>query len=427
MSSDWPSPTVEDSMLAIIDYRGRSPKKAAVGVPLITAKVVKGGRILPATEFIAAFDYDKWMRRGLPEENDLLMTTEAPLGEVALVEDPRIALAQRLILLRPKPDVFDKRYLKYAFLSSAVQDQLRSRATGTTVMGIRQSELRRVEIPCPPLAEQQAIAEVLGALDDKIALNRRVNRTLEEMAAALFRSWFVDFDPVVARADGRAPFGMDAETAALFPDAFVDSEEGPIPEGWLVQPIGNVVNRWRRSADPDAIADDTPYIGLEHMPRRHIALTEWGVAGAVGSTKSRFREGDILFGKLRPYFGKVGIAFTDGICSTDILVLRAIRAEFQEWALGHLSGESVIGYAAATASGTRMPRTKWSILERYPVAVPPLAVARVFAEQVRPYHSQMRVGASQSRTLAALRDTLLPQLLSGTIRLRDAERQVGEA
>ena len=186
-------------MTAIIDYRGRTPRKVSSGIPLITAKIVKGGRIMTPTEFIAAEDYDPWMRRGIPQSGDVVVTTEAPLGEVAQLNHQRVALAQRLILLRGKSRVLDNRFLKYLMQSEGVQDQLYGLATGTTVTGIKQGELRQIELALPPIFEQEAIAHILGTLDDKIELNRRMNATLEATARALFRSWFVDFHPVRAK------------------------------------------------------------------------------------------------------------------------------------------------------------------------------------------------------------------------------------
>ena len=255
---DWVHYRLENCMAAIIDYRGKTPRKTRSGIPLITAKVVKSGRIKTPTEFIAIEDYDSWMRRGLPRMGDVLVTTEAPLGEVAQLDRQRVALAQRLILLRGKPGILNNRFLKFLMQSAPVQDQLRARASGTTVFGIKQRELRQIGILVPPIQEQRSIAHVLGTLDDKIELNRRMNQTLEAMARALFKSWFVDFDPVRAKATLKhhaATFpqrggdwsverargyldGMDPDIAALFPCSFVDSELGPIPEGWEVKDLG---------------------------------------------------------------------------------------------------------------------------------------------------------------------------------------------
>ena len=131
----WQLLSVEDSMKAIIDYRGKTPRKTPSGVPLITAKIVKDGRIMPPTEFIAAEGYDSWMNRGLPESGDVVMTTEAPLGEIGQIDNRKVALGQRLITLRGKPDLLNNTYLKFAMQAAFVQNQLKARSTGTTVPG----------------------------------------------------------------------------------------------------------------------------------------------------------------------------------------------------------------------------------------------------------------------------------------------------
>lgn len=145
---------------ALIDYRGKTPKKTTSGVPLITAKIIKKGRIESPTEFISVDDYDSWMVRGFPKVGDVVLTTEAPLGEVAQLDNANIALAQRVVTLRGKTGVLDNTYLKYYFLSNVGQQRLKARETGTTVTGIKQSELREVTIDVPPYAVQVEIAYI---------------------------------------------------------------------------------------------------------------------------------------------------------------------------------------------------------------------------------------------------------------------------
>jgi len=205
MSSDWPLFPLEDCLDALIDYRGKTPEKTTSGIPLITAKVIKGGRIETPNEFIAIDNYEAWMRRGIPECGDVVLTVEAPLGEVAQLGPEKIALAQRVVTLRGKENFLDSTYLLYWLQSEDAQEQLKARATGTTVIGIKQSELRKLTVPIPPITVQQEAAEILRSLDDRITLLRETNTTLEAIAQALFKSWFVDFDPVHAKMQGRAP------------------------------------------------------------------------------------------------------------------------------------------------------------------------------------------------------------------------------
>ncbi|MCA1917726.1 restriction endonuclease subunit S [Methanospirillum hungatei] len=224
-------------MDTIIDYRGKTPNKTSFGIPLITAKIVKDGKILTPNEFIDPNDYDEWMRRGLPEKGDIVLTTEAPLGEVAQLDGRKVALAQRIITLRGKKGYLFNTFLKYALIFAPTQDALHGRASGTTVTGIKQSELRKIVIPIPEYDVQKAIAHILGTLDDKIELNRRMNETLESIARAIFKSWFIDFDPVRAKAETRQPEGMDTATAALFPSEFETVEGQKIPKGWKIKSL----------------------------------------------------------------------------------------------------------------------------------------------------------------------------------------------
>ncbi len=287
--------------------------------------------------------------------------------------------------------------------------------------------IRALPVAVPPLQQQRAIAHILGTLDDKIELNRRMSETLEEMARALFKSWFVDFDPVRAKAEGRDP-SLPQPVADLFPDSFEDSElVGQIPEGWEAETLGDVAEHPRRGVRADRIAPDTPYIALEHMPRQCIALTDWGVAYGLESNKFEFRRGEVLFGKLRPYFHKVGVAPVDGVCSTDIVVVAPKSADWFGFVLGHLSSVKFVEYTDAYSTGTKMPRTSWSEMARYGIARPPTAIAEAFTDTVRPAVERIIAGVQESRTLTALRDTLLPKLISGDLRVKDAERSLEAA
>ncbi|WP_165802887.1 restriction endonuclease subunit S [Pelagivirga sediminicola] len=327
-----------------------------------------------------------------------------------------------LVKVLPAEDV-DRSYLKHLLRSHFFQDPLLGSSGRSAQAGFNRGDLAAIDLPILPSRDQKAAAAVLDALDDNIELNRRTSATLEEMARALYRSWFVDFDPVHARALGQPPAHMDPTTAALFPDRF-----GPngLPKGWAVGTLGDIASNTRRQVQPGDIEAATPYIGLEHMPRRSIALSDWGEAGQVGSAKSAMRRGQILFGKLRPYFHKVGIVPTDGICSTDILVIDAKADCWRELVLSVMSSDDFVEHANATSSGTRMPRSNWKDMARYDIAIPPEAVVEAFSSIVRPMSKKIAASIHEAHTLAALRDALLPRLMSGELRIREAEKQVEE-
>jgi type I restriction enzyme S subunit len=276
-------------------------------------------------------------------------------------------------------------------------------------------------VALPPLPQQHAISHILGTLDDKIELNRRMNETLEAMARALFTAWFVDFDPVRAKAEGRDP-SLPKPLADLFHDRFEDSELGEIPAGWEVGPLGDVAEHPRRGVQPNEIDASTPYIALEHMPKGCIALAEWGVADGLESNKFEFKRGEILFGKLRPYFHKVGVAPVDGVCSTDIVVVAPKAEKWFAFVLGTVSSTAFVEYTDAGSTGTKMPRTSWGEMARYPVVIPSEKIAKAFTSRLRPTVDRIIASIHDSRTLATLRDTLLPKLISGELRLKDAEQ-----
>jgi len=401
--------TIEEATERLIDYRGKTPPKTDSGVRLVTAKVVKGGQIHdePA-EYIAADFYDEWMRRGLPKKLDVLLTTEAPLGEVAILrDDARIALAQRIILLRAKSDLLDPLYLFYALQSDFGQRELKARASGTTVLGIKQSELRKVRVPVFPLPTQRRIANILSAYDELIENNQRRIRILEDLTRSVYLEWFVHF-----RYPGH-------ESVPL-----VDSPSGQIPQGWEMKKLGDIAEDMRRNIQKGQLDEPQPYVGLEHIPRRSLALDTWEMASELGSNKLAFKKGEILFGKIRPYFHKVSIAPFDGLCSADTIVIRTRQPENYAVVVGCVSSDEFVSHATTTSNGSKMPRANWSVLEEYPVVIPTLVVASQFSAVVEPAILQMQALIFKTINLRSTRDLLLPRLLSGQVSLTDAATEV---
>ncbi len=317
-------------------------------------------------------------------------------------------------------DGLDSKYLFYFLTSPEGYNEIMARAVGSAQKKLPLYNIKSIEIPLPPLPEQKAIAHILGTLDDKIELNRRMNRTLEAMARAVFKSWFVDFDPVRDKMEGREPEGMDAQTAAFFPDRLVDSELGEVPEGWEWGTVGDIARNIRNGIAPSDVDPETTYIGLEHMPRGSICLDTWETAEKVTSTKSQFQKGDVLFGKLRPYFKKVGVSFNDGVCSSDILVIKPRKKQWESFLLIQLSRQEFIDYTESVSTGTRMPRVNWKAIAEYPIPIPSREILEHFNGLVKPSIAKMEINTFESRTLAALRNVLLPKLQSGEIEMGGA-------
>ncbi|WP_411114899.1 restriction endonuclease subunit S [Streptomyces sp. 029-5] len=330
--------------------------------------------------------------RSVARQGDLVFTCWGTIGQIGLVDNRarfgRYIVSNKQMKLTPDQNIADSLFLYYALSSPEAVAQVQGMAIGSSVPGFNLTQLRQVAISCPPLYEQKAIAMALGALDDKIAVNDRIATTVE----ALLRNMYF------AR-------GMNSGEVRI----------GDI--GFLV----------RESVKPDSLSGAEPYIGLEHMPRKQVWLSSWGRSSEVGSVKSAFESGDILFGKLRPYFHKVGMAQVNGVCSTDIIVVRASETKCRSWLLMALSSDEVVAHATARSDGTRMPRAKWADLADFKVPWPGAEQVACFEESAAPLIERAERGAAESRVLARLRDTLLPQLMCGKLRVRDAEKIVEDA
>ena len=390
---EWKQYKLIEVLDAIIDYRGKTPKKTTSGVPLITAKIIKNGRIETPAEFISVDDYDSWMVRGFPKVGDVVLTTEAPLGEVAQLDDANIALAQRVVTLRGKSDVLDNTYLKYYFLSNVGKQRLKARETGTTVTGIKQSELREVLVDVPPYKVQVRIAEVLKSLDDKIEVNRRINDNLEQQAQALFKSWFVDFEP--------------------FRDQpFVESELGMIPEGWRVGTLFDVAEIFDKQRKPLSGKE------REGMKRLYPYY---------GATSCMDYVDNYLFDGIYTLIGEDGsVAKEDGSP-----YMQYVWGKF--WVNNHahilqgkngFSTEMIYVFLSITniqhlVTGAVQAKLSQANMQKIVLAIPP----KIVLNQVRPIIDSMyetrREREIESRRLSELRDTLLPRLMSGEIKVGD--------
>ena len=312
----------------------------------------------------------------IAEDGENLRSRKTP---VAFLANGKFWVNNHAHIVRGNKDA-DTRFLMYALSVTNISGYL----TGSTIPKLTQENLNRIPIYTHPLPEQRAIADVLGSLDDKIELNRRMNATLESMARAVFKAWFVE------------------------------NEEA---KGWEAGQFSDIAQNIRRGINPTDVPPEMPYIGLEHMPRRNIALSEWGRTGDVTSNKFKFKKGEILFGKLRPYFHKVGIAPIDGVCSTDLLVVTPKQPEYFGLVLGHISSVDFVNFVDAASEGTKMPRTNWETMARYPFALPDKKFAAEYTAIVRPMVEKIQHNIEESRTLAALRDSLLPRLMSGEVRV----------
>jgi type I restriction enzyme S subunit len=336
------------------------------------------------------------------EQADDLSNVEVSAGDVLLnitgdsvarcCQAPREVLParvnQHVAIIRPDPNELDPTFLRYFLVSPQMQEQMLTLAgAGATRNALTKGMIENFDVPKPDITEQRAIASVLGALDDKIELNRRMNGTLEALAQSRFKSWFVD-----ATANG-------------------------LPKGWRKATLGDLVELHVDCVEPTPAKDNERYIALEDMPSKSIDLSNYQPGSAVNSSIISFRKGDILFGSMRPYFHKVGLAFFDGITRTTTFVLRPKHEHFQHFALFHFFSSEVIEFATTASVGTTIPYIKWEALRRFEIAFPPESCLEQFERAVEPFVQLIAANGEESRTLAALRDALLPKLLSGELRV----------
>ena len=285
--------------------------------------------------------------------------------------------------------------------------------------------MQALELHLPPLSEQDEIVSIAKALDDRITLLRETNTTLEAIAQALFKSWFVDFDPVRAKMEGRAPEGMDEATAALFPDSFEETELGAVPRGWQLMPLSDAteINPTRKLKK----GERTSYLDMASVATQgHVVST---IAQREMGSGTKFINGDTLLARITPCLENGKTAFVDflaqgeiGWGSTEFIVLRP-KAPLPEYYAYLLCRHGAFReFAVQSMSGTSgRQRIQNDVLSRYPVAAPTTHIAEVFGQIVSALQQRIAANHANAQTLANLRDTLLPRLISGQIRLPEVQ------
>lgn len=387
--SDWREVRIRDVATTFDGPHAtpRSTKIATSGPIFLGISSLSSGRLdLSQSAFLSENDFVQWTRRVTPTEGDVVFSYETRLGEAAIIPAGfRGSLGRRLAVMRPNRELVDPRFLLYSYLSPAFQEVIRQNTVhGSTVDRIMLKEFPDFPLALPPLPEQRAIAATLGALDDKIESNRRAIETGER----LLRSKVL---------------------------LAIDTSSGD--EGVLSDYCG-LVNATVKTGSIDPSAN---YIGFEHMPRGSVFLNAWSTAEGLGSHKTAFQAGDLLFGKLRPYFKKVGIAPVAGVCSTDILVIRPKNPRDLGLITCVAASDALIDSLSASSTGTRMPRASWNDLASWPVPKMTEAELVALADDVSPLIARLEALTFESQRLAALRDALLPELLSGSSRVPAGE------
>jgi len=340
--------------------------------------------------------YQQYHRSYIPPFSTGVVTI-GTVGEKLFLSHEWCFTNQSVNVVIPDEDKYDNFFIYYLMKYSLPKVSKANPGTASGRHHVSKSNFCSIKVNVPPLQTQQKIASILSTYDNLIENNNRRIAILEEMAQKLYREWFVKF-----RFPGYEEVKM------------VESELGLIPEGWEVVDFGSLVDYLRESIPKGTLDDPIPYMGLEHMPRHSIALSNWDMQKEIGSTKLKFQKGDILFGKIRPYFHKVGVAQTSGVCSSDTFVLRP-KEQYYSLAVCVASSDDFVAYSVQTSQGTKMPRANWDVLKEYKVALPTNDLLKKFDEILKPMISSIDNLSAKDRNLKKQRDLLLPRLISGKI------------
>ncbi|QLK45335.1 restriction endonuclease subunit S [Vibrio owensii] len=290
--------------------------------------------------------------------------------------------------------------------------------TGAVQPKLNKANLDKIEIPIPPKGERLKLNNILNSLKYKVALNSETNQTLEEMAQAIFKSWFVDFDPVKAKINGEPPKGMDAATASLFPEKLVESELGLIPEGWDVGTLSDVAKYCSARTKTDSITLEN-YISTENMLAEKKGVTAASKL-PTAKTVAAYKSGDILVSNIRPYFKKIWLAEGSGGRSNDVLGFESVSANTESYLMNVLYQDTFFEYMTRTSKGAKMPRGDKTAIMNWEMAVPPVELREAFSAIVDKFYQLIPQNRAQNATLESLRDMLLPKLLSGELSLTDS-------
>ena len=417
MASEWRAGIFEQAPLEIIDgdrgvnYPKRSEFSASGHCLFLNARnVTPSGFSFSERSFISK-ERDALLGKGRLVRNDVVLTTRGTVGNVAYFDGSvpfeHMRINSGMVILRARRPTLEPRYLYFFVRSALFGAQVSSLRTGSAQPQLPIRDINKIEIPIPPVPEQRAIAHILGTLDDKIELNQRMNEALEAMARTLFQSWFVDFDPVRAKAEGRDP-GLPRETAELFPDGFEESELGEVPRGWSIASLGEILELAYGKA-------------LKQEERRIGEVLVFGSNGQVGWHDQKLVDGPGIVVGRKGNPGVVTWAQTDfWAIDTAFYVVPRADCSSLRWLYYALARQDLASLGADSAVPGLNRNLAYMSLE----LLPPRSIQDAFNSYVQPLFDRREHTDEQGRTLAGLRDALLPKLISGELRVKDAERFV---
>ena len=407
--------------VSIFDGTHDSPKQQDYGFKLVTSRHIKANKVLlEEAYFINEEDYLKINKRSCLQIGDVLFTMIGTVGEVCrLYAEPDFAI-KNIGVFRPK-EPSDSFWIYYYLLSPEGRKNIEASKRGTTQQFMGLKELREFPINFPKDSiYRRNQMRILELLDAKIDANNALSKTLEDIAQTIFKSWFIDFDPVKAKMAGEKPAGMDAATAALFPDSMEESELGIVPSGWKVTKLSSSLKLHKSTVKAGASTESVPYVPVDQIGAKDIFLKNSMPGSAAKTSLVSFRKNDILFGAMRPYFHKVVLAPFDGTTRTTTFVLRVINSNYLSHSLFTVNQENAVAFATNNSQGTTIPYAVWNnSFEDFPMVLPPEPTAKAFNDLVLPIIEYGYSLIAQNRSLVEIRNGLLPRLISGELQIPD--------
>lgn len=420
-------PSFKSLLRKVVDNRGKTCPVADTGIPLIATNCVKNTTLYPVFEkirYVSADSYNNWFR-GHPEPGDMIFVTKGSPGEVCWVPDPvGFCIAQDMVAIRADEEKVYPKYLFAALRSPSVRHDIDNMHVGTLIPHFKKGDFDKLYIPLPSRTTQEAIGDLYFALCKKIELNRQTNETLEAMARAIFKDWFVDFGPTRAKAEGREPY-LSPELWDLFPDA-LDDEDKPV--GWEVGSISDLADTNSQSWTARNHPTYVEYVDLSNAKWGGIdAITTLPWEEAPSRARRIAKAGDTIVGTTRPGNGSFAYISKDGLTvSTGFAVLSPRESAYSDVVYIAATRPDNIDRLAnlADGHGGAYPAVKPKEVSDTELVLPGDAILNAFAELVSPLREKIEHAKAESRSLAQTRDLLLPKLMSGEIRMRDAEKAV---
>jgi type I restriction enzyme S subunit len=341
--------------------------------------------------FVSETARERHQNQFLPKDSVMFTCIGNTIGKCAIASTDSLTNQQINSVIANEHH--DAKFIYYC-LTNSVQS-IRVLGGGAATPIINKTAFENISVNVPTHDIQQKIGDILSGYDDLIENNCRRMALLEDSARLLYREWFVRL---------------------RFPGYEQSLLVAGVPQGWERKTLGDLCSEIRDMVLPEDLEPDTPYIGLEHIPRRSISLNEWGTAAQVTSSKSRFKVGEIIFGKIRPYFHKVGVAFVDGVASSDSIIVRPTDETLHSLILMTMSSDEFVAVTAQQMKeGSKMPRADWKQMRAYSVPLPPSGLLNDFNEAIKPIVEQLKFLSFANQKLRAARDLLLPRLMSGEL------------